>query len=122
MLGRLLAHGADMNAEDLNGRSPLHDMVDRNHFEVITEALFYGADPNKADIHGRTALQMAALNGNEDILKVMKQAAAMDETAQQSQLGQERAANAAAYLARFSEPVPAEEIEASRLNTHGREG
>jgi hypothetical protein len=65
----LLANGADPNAKDLDGHTPLHSAVgySRRGFKraVVDLLLIYGADINTKDDDGRTPLHYAASSGYE---------------------------------------------------------
>ena len=56
MVTLLLSHGADVNARDNNGMTPLHDAAREGHSEVVTLLLSHGADVNARDNNGRTPL------------------------------------------------------------------
>lgn len=59
---RLLAEGADVNAADLEGLTPLHAAASRDSVDVARLLLDAGADINAADDRGETALYKAVRN------------------------------------------------------------
>ncbi|XP_069672142.1 ankyrin-1-like isoform X2 [Periplaneta americana] len=56
----LLQKGADVNAKDRDGLTPLHCTAFKGYFEMASLLLERGADPNLRDDNGRTALHIAA--------------------------------------------------------------
>ncbi|KAJ8752613.1 hypothetical protein K2173_005502 [Erythroxylum novogranatense] len=64
----LLQYGANINACDLKGRTPLHYCIISRRSGIARLLLMRGADPRAADGEGNTALQLikdSALNDNE---------------------------------------------------------
>lgn len=57
----LLEHGADVNAHDSHGITPLLFATQGHYFQFVPLLLDHGADPNAGDDGGRTALMYAAL-------------------------------------------------------------
>ena len=57
ILKKLIKLGADVNAHDINGYTPLLYAVKFKHEETITVLLKHGADPNEASIDGWTPLR-----------------------------------------------------------------
>jgi len=52
-------HGADVNARDLNGYSPLHHAAARGDNELILYLIEHGADPTVVSRRGQTTADMA---------------------------------------------------------------
>lgn len=56
---RLIEEGADVNALDDQGRTPLHVAAEMGQDKVIPSMLEAGADPAKVDLNGRSAFRVA---------------------------------------------------------------
>ena len=56
VLGVLLLNGADPNATDLSGSTPLMLASREGHLEMVRDLLHQRANVNAKDLHGRTAL------------------------------------------------------------------
>jgi len=63
--------GANINAQNLSGQTPLNWAVERNNMELTSLLLEYGADPDIVDKTGATALHKAAGSGNLEIIKLL---------------------------------------------------
>lgn len=63
---QVLAAGADPNAGDDVGYTPLHVAIQQKHVEVVQLLLESGADPNRADKHGNVPLWTAVQNWAHD--------------------------------------------------------
>ena len=62
---KLLARGADVNAQDADGDAPLHGAAQYGDVEILNLLLDKGADPNIKNRLGGTPLMWAAVFGNE---------------------------------------------------------
>ena len=67
----LVAHGADVNARDDNGWTPLGIAAAGGHMDVLTCLLDHGADLRLIDNLGYTALHSAAERGRADVERVL---------------------------------------------------
>lgn len=76
----LLARGADLDARDAKGSTPLMLAVANRCLSAVLALLAAGADPNCADTAGSTALHLAAAERSLELARVLLQAGA-DHTA-----------------------------------------
>jgi ankyrin repeat protein len=90
----LLRHGADVNAQDTVGWTPLMRAAAGWHLEVARLLLAYGADVYRKNDAGETALTWAQLKGATDIVELL--------------------IAAGAYFARISRPQPSVHADAGR--------
>jgi ankyrin repeat protein len=69
----LLNHGADINAREGNGLTPLHLAVIHNNYKLTKLLLEHGAKVNVKDYkYGLTPLQMAASNDYDEIVALLR--------------------------------------------------
>jgi ankyrin repeat protein len=61
---RLLSIGADVNAKDEDGRTPLHKTSDKGHSQVVKELVDHGAGIESTTILGCRPLHFAGWNGH----------------------------------------------------------
>jgi len=59
-----LAAGADVNAKDDEGMTPLHNASTWGHKEIVELLITEGADVNAMDDDGNTPMHFAIFNGN----------------------------------------------------------
>ena len=67
----LLAEGADVNAMDKDGNTPLHIVTHSGHKEMIKLLISNGAHVNAKDEGGWTPLHFAASGGHKEIAELM---------------------------------------------------
>ena len=72
----LLKAGADVNARDKDGGTPLYAAVFWGHVELVKLLLEAGANVNAKGIGGDTPLHLAAIQGNVGAVKVLREAGA----------------------------------------------
>jgi ankyrin repeat protein len=68
---KLLAHGADVNAPDDDGDTPLHGAAQTGNVEIIRQLLDKGANPNAKNEQGGTPLMWAAVFGNDAAVRLL---------------------------------------------------
>lgn len=76
IVAMLKAAGADLNAHDPRGSTPLSLATYCGNEEVVRALLSNGADVNMADAGGQTPLIYAALGGGSGLMKVLLEAGA----------------------------------------------
>lgn len=67
----LLAHGADVNAENNRGHTPLHEAADKDHKDVAESLLAHRADVNAKDHDGFTPLHEGACMGGKGLVELL---------------------------------------------------
>jgi hypothetical protein len=69
----LLEHGADINAQNHSGWTPLHWASFNGVLEVVRLLLKHGAEVGAKDNDGKTALQFAAEEGREKVVELLRE-------------------------------------------------
>jgi ankyrin repeat protein len=67
----LVEAGANVNAKDNAGRSPLHLHCARGRVYAIACLLHLGADVDCADTEGATPMNVAAQHGQEEVQRIL---------------------------------------------------
>jgi ankyrin repeat protein len=67
----LVAHGADVNAVDTHGLTPLHCAAFCDNLDIATLLLEYGADVNAVSGRGFTPLEIVAVDGCGDFATLL---------------------------------------------------
>ncbi|KAH9491361.1 hypothetical protein Btru_031331 [Bulinus truncatus] len=68
---RLIDSGADVNAEDTNGRTSLFFAIHGGKMDIIQMIIQSHVDVNKSDNCGRTALMMASAKNYDGVVKLL---------------------------------------------------
>lgn len=71
ILSALLEGGADKDAVDQDGLSPLSLAAMKGHLPIVQALLGAGCDVNIRDTCGRTALHVAAVRGHDEVLSIL---------------------------------------------------
>src|ERR1044071_5454728 len=74
----LSSPGADVNARDERGTTPLLEAARYGHDDICRILIAAGADVKAKDNDGKTALMLAVQNNHDDVVRVLKQAGATD--------------------------------------------
>ena len=70
---RLLAQGADVNAKNRDGVTPLHMVAHAGHKDVVEILLAQGANVNAEDIDALTPLDYARKQGKSEVATLLSQ-------------------------------------------------
>ena len=73
MLTLLLDAGAEVNAREHGGFTPLHQCAENGHLAAIKLLLARGADPQARADDGRTALAFALAGEHEDVARLLRE-------------------------------------------------
>lgn len=71
ILHRLLRAGADPNAAQVRGHTPLHQAANRGLHDVVELLLMTGADPTARADNGATPADLARAAGHQDVLHLL---------------------------------------------------
>jgi len=74
----LSSPGADVNATDERGNTPLLEAARYGHDDICRVLIAAGANLKAKDKDGKTALMLAVQNSHDDVVRVLKQAGATD--------------------------------------------
>ena len=70
----LICRGAEVNAKQPGGFTPLHEAAQNGDSEIVRLLLEKGADPNAATDEGKTPLNFATEGGNQEVIAVLREA------------------------------------------------
>jgi len=71
VLQALIAHGADLKPENINGDSPIIRWAARDRLDLVKIALDHGANADAIDAYGGAALLLPAQNGDYDMVRLL---------------------------------------------------
>lgn len=74
----LLNNGADINATNNEGNTPLHDASDNGLLDIVGLLLERGAKSNLQNNNGKTPLDLAGSRGHYEILKILENHSAIN--------------------------------------------
>ncbi len=78
LVKRLLERGADVNAQNGEGRTALMYAAEDRRIEIVRALLRASANPNMTDINGKSALSIAIRQHYGDIVELLKQGGARE--------------------------------------------
>lgn len=77
VVGELLEQGADVNALNAFGSTPLHLAASGGSAELVAALIAAGANINAKDRKGRTALERAEEQGGEAVAQAIREAVSL---------------------------------------------
>jgi ankyrin repeat protein len=72
------SQGADVNATDERGSTPLLEAARYGHEDICRVLIAAGADVKAKDKDGKTALMLAVQGDHEDVVRILNQAGATE--------------------------------------------
>ncbi len=78
-IGLLLERGADVNARNPGGHTPLTAAATAGHTDAVKLLLNEGADPNSKKVYHRSALELALEGGHSDVAKLLEACGAIPD-------------------------------------------
>jgi len=72
IINTLLSEGADVNAKNRSGNTPLMEAADAGHTGVVEVLLKAGADVDAKNDYRNTALMLAIVNGKEGVVDLLQ--------------------------------------------------
>ena len=73
LVKKLLSYGADVNAKNNDGWTPLHYASRNGHTEIVKLLLEHGVDVNCKNNNGYTPLHLASEKRHTEIVNLLKQ-------------------------------------------------
>ncbi|HOT51462.1 MAG TPA: ankyrin repeat domain-containing protein, partial [Candidatus Hydrogenedentes bacterium] len=69
-----IGEGADINAADINGFTPLHIAAEQGHVRMVKLLMSRGANVNLRNSEGRTPLKIAQDSNNDEVAALLRPA------------------------------------------------
>ena len=69
----LVQHGADPNAPDVNGDTPLHLAAEAGSLATVRMFLDAGGNPLAENAKGQTPLDLAVAEGHDDVAELLEE-------------------------------------------------
>ncbi len=68
---KLIEDGADINAQNDLGRTPIYYAIERNHIDLVKLLISKNADVNAKDLYDNTSLHFAARRGSRELTELL---------------------------------------------------